>query len=116
MVPLVMRPDGGSHVWMGWACERTGTPTLAEVIFLWQNIIAGNYTVKTSTGSEFDIKALQRFIDWLSNNSVFKHASGFHGKSIIVEGLCCENFAGKKATQGSMGNFAYFVTIKNKMI
>jgi hypothetical protein len=28
--PLVRRPDGGSHEWLIWACEREGTPTEAK--------------------------------------------------------------------------------------
>ena len=30
--PLVRRPDGGSHEWLMWACEREGTPTAAESV------------------------------------------------------------------------------------
>ncbi len=59
----------------------------------------------------FILKALQRFIDWLRNNSVFKHASGFlrkksfgHGKSFIFGRLYSENPAGKETIYRDSGN------------
>ena len=36
-----------------------------------------------------------KFIDWIYNDSKFKCASGFHGKNIIIEKVCCESPDGK---------------------
>jgi uncharacterized glyoxalase superfamily protein PhnB len=37
------------------------------------------------------------------NDSIFKHASGFHGKNIIIESLLCENPAGNAYSSVSFG-------------
>ena len=35
------------------------------------------------------------FVDWVYNDLKIEQASGFHGKNIIVERICCENPDGK---------------------
>ena len=35
------------------------------------------------------------FVDWVYNDLKIEQASGFHGKNIIVAGICSENPDGK---------------------